>query len=172
MASQKRGFWWWATAVLAPVGVFGGPVGIAAMFQGVIQWHGVVAYVVHFWSTNISPPFEFVCAWVSNVLGLRKPPRWVVNYLIVGLLYVASYIRSASLTVKGGFIGTLRRTWWTTYFVLEYAVLWPIALVHQLLLIREWQQQNVRIHWPFLAVLYLPLLIFLSLLAVNAFILK
>jgi hypothetical protein len=39
---NKRDFSWWVTAILAPLGILGGPIAIAEMFKGLIKWKGPI----------------------------------------------------------------------------------------------------------------------------------
>lgn len=172
MSKQQGILWLLGNAirpVLAVTGIAAGPIAIASAAQTVIQWNGPYQFLLEFWSSNIRPPFVFLADWVSIQLGFSEVQDWLVDYLIVGLIYLSNYVRSASLTSQGGFIGAFVRTPWTAYFVFEYLFLWPIALVHQVWNIYIWLRDGVKINWRFLFLLYAPLFVFILMLLTNRF---
>ncbi len=94
---KRRGFWWWITAVFAPLGILAGPIGIASMFAGLIEWHGPIGYAVEIWSSDIRPPFDVVFTAVASFLNIPAPSKFIVDYLILGFVFSFSLFRSFQL---------------------------------------------------------------------------
>src|SRR5262245_12629872 len=103
------GFFWWVGAVFQPVlaalGVVGGVVGLAALFQGIVEWNGPIAYVVHFWGHYISEP---VRAAAFYAFGFRLD-RWIADYLALAFIFINSYRRANRIIWKVMWEPRLRR---------------------------------------------------------------
>ena len=72
--SRQRGFIWWITALLAPLGVLGGVVGLMSLSAGVI-WKGPFAYLVIFWSEQVRVPFADVLNFLASLSNQFLPIR-------------------------------------------------------------------------------------------------
>jgi hypothetical protein len=76
---QKRTLLWWICAALAPLGLVGGPIELATLSSGLIQWHGPLGYIVDFWHSTISEPFHVLLSSAFHLAqDLFKMPRWTV----------------------------------------------------------------------------------------------
>ncbi|MBL8545068.1 MAG: hypothetical protein JNL81_01315 [Hyphomonadaceae bacterium] len=96
-STANRGFLWWLSVILAPIGLFGGPIEIANMVSGVVEWHGPIGYLVNFWSENISVHFANVFGLITNVFHIRPLSDIVVSYLTLGVLFISSMLRAIAL---------------------------------------------------------------------------
>jgi len=94
---ERRGFWWWATAILTPVGFVGGPLAIADILAGLIHWNGWLGYLVHYWDEYVSEPFRLILTYIANGLSLPRPPELLVDYVALGVLLVAGFLRALVL---------------------------------------------------------------------------
>jgi hypothetical protein len=83
--------------MLAPIGVFGGPVEIANMVSGVVKWRGPIGYIVNFWSENISVHFANVFGLLTGLFNAPPLSDLVVSYLTLGILLCTSLLRAATL---------------------------------------------------------------------------
>lgn len=94
---ENRGLLWWLSTILAPIGLFGGPIEIANMVSGVVQWRGPIGYLVNFWSQNISVHFANVFGLLTNVVDVPQLSDFVVSYLTLGILLCTSFLRAAAM---------------------------------------------------------------------------
>jgi hypothetical protein len=92
--SQKRSFLWWVSAVLAPVGVIGGPLAIADMLAGAIEWNGWIGYTVAWWDENVGTPFGQVISALFAAWGWPELSETETGYLIIGILLSSSMMRA------------------------------------------------------------------------------
>lgn len=92
-----RGALWWATVILAPIGLFGGPIEIANMVSGIVQWRGPIGYLVNFWSENVSVHFANVFGVLTGLFHIPPLSDFVVSYLTLGILLCTSFLRAASM---------------------------------------------------------------------------
>ena len=95
--TEHRSLLWWFSVVLAPIGLFGGPIEIANMVSGVVQWHGPIGYLVNFWSENISVHFANVFGLLTNLVHIPPLSDFVVSYLTLGILLCTSFLRAAAM---------------------------------------------------------------------------
>jgi hypothetical protein len=95
--AKDRGLLWWITAILAPVGVVGGPLAIADLVSGVIEWHGWIGFLVSFWEEKVSGPFGAVFGVIFDLLRLPRLSEAFVDYLTIGVLASSSFFRAATL---------------------------------------------------------------------------
>ncbi len=95
--TANRGFLWWLSVILAPIGLFGGPIEIANMVSGVVAWHGPIGYIVNFWSENISVHFANVFGLITNFFHVPPLSEFVVSYLTLGILLCTSMLRASTL---------------------------------------------------------------------------
>ena len=95
--TEHRSLLWWFSVILAPTGLFGGPIEIANMVSGVVQWHGPIGYLVNFWSENISVHFANVFGLLTNVVHIPPLSDFVVSYLTLGILLCTSFLRAAAM---------------------------------------------------------------------------
>ena len=95
--TANRGFIWWLSVVLAPIGLFGGPIEIANMVSGVVEWRGPIGYIVNFWSENVSVHFANVFGLVTNFFNIPPLSDLVVSYLTLGVLFCTSMLRAMTL---------------------------------------------------------------------------
>lgn len=92
-----RGLVWWLSVILAPIGLFGGPIELANMVSGVVTWHGPIGYIVNFWSDNISVHFAALFGVITGFFHLPPLSDIVVSYLTLGVLFCTSMLRAATL---------------------------------------------------------------------------
>ena len=97
VATTNRDFVWWLSAILAPIGLFGGPIEIANMVSGVVEWRGPIGYLVNFWSENISIHFANVFGLLTGLFSVPPLSDFVVSYLTLGILLCTSLLRAATL---------------------------------------------------------------------------
>ncbi|MBC7769269.1 MAG: hypothetical protein H7124_10825 [Phycisphaerales bacterium] len=95
--TANRGFIWWLSVILAPIGLFGGPIEIANMVSGVVEWRGPIGYLVNFWSENVSVHFANVFGLITNFFNIRPLSDIVVSYLTLGVLFISSTLRAIAL---------------------------------------------------------------------------
>lgn len=96
-ATANRGFIWWLSVILAPIGLFGGPIEIANMVSGIVEWQGPIGYLVNFWSENISVHFANVFGLITNFFHIPPLSDLVVSYLTLGVLLCTSMLRAMTL---------------------------------------------------------------------------
>ena len=94
---KRRTLWWWFTAIVTPLGIVGGPLALADMLSGVIQWNGWIGFATAYWDLYVSEPFGVVIQYVAQLFGIASVPPFVSDYLALGVLYVAAGIRVSSL---------------------------------------------------------------------------
>jgi hypothetical protein len=153
-ATANRGILWWLGVILAPIGILGGPIELANMTSGLIQWNGPVGYLVHFWSENISVHFANVFGLITNVFHIPPLSDLVVSYLTLGILLLTSMLRAISLM-------RIKLPSLMLWLVLPTAILsWPIVFLQLDGLLHK------KSRGPTLLILA-PFLLFLVLFAVN-----
>ncbi|HPI47605.1 MAG TPA: hypothetical protein PLH23_05005 [Hyphomonadaceae bacterium] len=86
-------WWWFVFWILAPLGVLGGPLAIADLFAGVIEWHGWVGYLVSFWDENVSQPFGAVFGAIADFLHVPRFTEEFVDYIALGTLCITGMLR-------------------------------------------------------------------------------
>lgn len=154
--TEKRGFLWWLSAILAPIGLFGGPVEIANMVSGVVEWRGPIGYLVNFWSENVSVHFANVFGLVTNLFNLPPLSDVVVSYLTLGVLFCTSMLRAATL------MGIKLSPLMLIFALLPSVFIWPAALWHAVPAFMEKKSRGPAI------LIMAPFLIFLVLFLINA----
>lgn len=97
---SQRGILWWFSAITAPIGILGGPIAIADMFAGVIEWKGWVGYFATYWGEHISHPFGVLLHAFAQRFSIPSPPEYLVDYLTLGVLFAASHIRSVMMVLS------------------------------------------------------------------------
>lgn len=98
--AQRRSFWWWLGAVLAPLGILGGPVAMADLFSGLIEWRGPIGFLVSYWDRAISEPFHRIFQFVVDSIPWDLSfPAWFSDYVALGILLVTSLYRALFLIV-------------------------------------------------------------------------
>jgi hypothetical protein len=101
VARGGRGAWWWFMAILAPIGILGGPIAIAEMFSELIYWKSPIQYIVQWWGVHISEPFHRIFEWFAQLAGLNLPlpswTKWVTDYVVLGLLFFGNEVRAWTL---------------------------------------------------------------------------
>ena len=155
---KGRGAAWWVSAFLAPVGLLGSPIAIAATLQDLIVWNGPIGFIVHFWSENIRPPFSYLFVELAHYLSFPHPPKALVDYLIMSLLVTTGYLRARILIPKHGLAHTLGQS-------LLYFFLWPVGVVGVLLSVAN---EGVR-SWSALVLTLGPFVMFIGLWIANFF---
>lgn len=168
--SRTRGIRWWLAAALAPIGIFGGPLALADLVAGLIEWKSWIAFLVHYWDVYVSDSVKAVLDWVAAQLALPRIPELVADYITVGLITATGNFRTRALLVTRTDANFLEIAW----DVIWSGVAWPIFLVENaygfvgtvrnaggIRHISDW----TLVSWHIL--LFLPLAIFLTLLAVN-----
>lgn len=153
---RHRGVSWWLSALLAPIGLLGSPIAIAAMLQDLIIWNGPIGFIVHFWSENVRPPFSFLSGELTNYLSLPQPPKFLIDYLIMSLLITTGYLRARILIPKHGIVHILGQSF-------LYFFLWPIGVIGVLVSVAR---HGVR-SWSALTLTLGPFVIFLCLWMAN-----
>jgi hypothetical protein len=154
-ATAHRGILWWLSVILAPIGLFGGPIEIASMVSGLVTWHGPVGYIVNFWSENISIHFANLFGVITNFLHFPPLSDVVVSYLTLGILLCTSTLRAMTLM-------QIKVPPPMLWLVLPTGIFaWPVVFL-QLGALREKRSRG-----PMLLILA-PFLIFLVLFAINA----
>lgn len=154
---RSRGIVWWFAAILSPIGVAGGPIAIAQLLAGIVEWHGLIGYLVTLWSENIRPPFQTLGTWITDQFELPAPPALILDYIIIGLLVSTSYMRARFLIPKHSGVYILGQS-------AAYLFAWPISIV--LLLVSAFRE-GVR-SWPAFLLTLAPFALFFMLWAVNA----
>ncbi len=97
VGTANRDFVWWLSVILAPIGLFGGPIEIANMVSGVVAWRGPIGYLVNFWAENISIHFANVFGLLTGLFSVPPLSDFVVSYLTLGILFCTSLLRAATL---------------------------------------------------------------------------
>lgn len=166
----KRGFWWWLTAILAPVGVVSGPIAMMDMVSGVIEWNGPFEYLSNWWETYVGRHADAVVLYVARLLEVSPPPAWVTDYFTLGLLFAVSAARAVTLIVRLSFGGDEAEG----LFILALALvaLWPLVfsfvlfatLRHYVWVVRGERRAS---HPPLLILTLAPFLIFVALFVAN-----
>lgn len=91
---KRRNFWWYIYWIFLPLGLVGGPLGLADLFSAVIRWHGWIGFAVAFWDERVSQPFGAVLKEVFQWVHLPSPPEAVVDYLTLSILFLVSIARA------------------------------------------------------------------------------
>jgi hypothetical protein len=97
IAIANRGFLWWLSVILAPIGLFGGPIEIANMVSGLVEWRGPIGYAVNFWSENVSVHFANLFGLLTGLFNIAPLSDLVVSYLTLGILLCTSLLRASTL---------------------------------------------------------------------------
>jgi hypothetical protein len=121
-ATANRGFVWWLSVILAPIGLFGGPIEIANMVSGVVAWHGPIGYIVNFWSENISVHFAALFGVITNFFHIAPLSDFVVSYLTLGILLCTSTLRALTL------LGLKFPAWGLVMALAPGIFTWPAAV--------------------------------------------
>jgi hypothetical protein len=169
----RKGPIWWITAIITPIGVFSGPIALAQLFAGIIRWQGWIRYLIAFWHENIGAPFHQVLWYLATSIHVPRPPEWLSDYLILGILFVSSLIRADALV-----FGPSRefRGWSTAFitglaavlFVLFiYLPFWPLVIAAMLRRIARDADFRSGEQLALIALTLAPFLIFLGLLVTN-----
>ena len=137
--TEKRSIWWWLGAVLTPLGIIGGPVELANLFSGLIEWHGPIGFVVEFWRNNIALPFHSILQYlVDSILTVIHFPRfqlpwWISDYIVLGILSFSSYARSIIFLYKESSpLVIYENKPKLLVHALKYLFLWPIYFIFAL----------------------------------------
>jgi len=153
--TANRGFLWWLSVILAPIGILGGPIELANMTSGLVEWDGPVGYLVNFWSENISVHFANVFGLITNFLHIRPLSDIVVSYLTLGILLITSMLRAITLM-------QIKLPPLMLWLVLPTAIFaWPVVFLQLDGLFHK------KSRGPTLLILA-PFLLFLVLFAINA----
>lgn len=121
----RRGFFWWLTAILAPLGILAGPIGIASMLSGFIEWHGPIGYAVEFWSQFVRPPFATIFQFLANYLHFPEVGPKMLDYLTLGVLLLSSVSRT-----RGAFSpGTSEISFERFFQVFFVFIAWPFIFL-------------------------------------------
>lgn len=127
-SEHKRDFWWWLTAILAPIGILGGPIAIAEMLNGFIEWHGPIGYVVSWWGAHISVPFHGIFVWLAGLLSIDLPPwtKWITDYVALGILLSWNFLRAFALFPWSG-----QQPMSKEFLALSFSagLLWPVFVI-------------------------------------------
>lgn len=156
MTENTRSFFWWATAIVAPLGILGGPIAIASMLDGLITWNGPVDYILNIWDAQIREPFRNVIEWIRLKLSFPQPDPLLIDYIILSILLTSSYVRATYLVPKNGI-------WHTVTNSLRYLLIWPLATIAVVISVAR---EGVK-SWPRLLLTFAPFIGFLGLWAVN-----
>ena len=171
---------------MTPVGIIGGPLTIANMLSGIIEWQGIPQYLVNWWEIAVSEPMGRILGWLFGLVSLPQPPRFVADYLTLGLIYATTVFRTVLITLNlfdmrlyGGSNGTFRGTVWLLYAYLKFistlilwVFIWPYAVY---IVIREVvdelrtndNREERSIVTTMITLLFVPFLLFLFLLCWN-----
>ncbi len=150
-----RGVIWWLSVILAPIGLFGGPIEIANMVSGMVEWHGPIGYLVHFWSENISVHFANVFGLITSFFHIPPLSDFVVSYLTLGVLLIASMLRAMSLM-------RIKLPPLMLWLVLPTAIIsWPVVFLQLDGLLHKGSRGATLL-------ILAPFLLFLVLFAINA----
>ena len=158
MASQnERSFFGWVTLILAPLGIFGGPLAIASMMSHLIKWQGPFGYAIHFWKEEIHEPFRNILEWIAHWIHIPKPPSLIIDYVVLSLLATSSYLRATYLVPKNSVWPSLKNA-------ALYLFFWPIQTLSVFLSV---MREGVK-SWPRLLLTFAPFLGFFLLWLSNA----
>jgi len=136
--AARKTFGWWVAAILTPAGLIGGPLAVADMFAGAIQWNGWVKYLVVFWDEKVSHAFGIVFNFVAAKFDLPTVAESTVDYLTLGILLSGSFIRAVELFPFGSTNanGPAPRLWMKALLFLAQIVaplllvaIWPFYLI-------------------------------------------
>lgn len=97
---SKHGVFWWLSATLMPLGILSGPVGIASMLEGFIEWHGPFGLAINYWEVFVSQPFGVVFGQITSFFTLPPLSKFWVDYFSLGILLRLSVLRSFRLAVN------------------------------------------------------------------------
>jgi len=125
-----------------------GLLGLASIADDLVRWKGFFLQVINAYRALIHPFFEFLFSWVWFPI-----PTFVFDYLFIGILLTASYIRSEAEVGK-----IAREQWdlsWSGVFswklvlvIIVQIFLWPLVLVVNLLtVIRGFDEQAQLRRW-------------------------
>ncbi|MBL8545462.1 MAG: hypothetical protein JNL81_03310 [Hyphomonadaceae bacterium] len=123
----KRGFWWWLSAWLTPIGIAGGPVALADLFAGVVRWNGWIAYLINFWDEHISSVFGLLFDYVAGLLRFPPLAEWQTDYLTLGILFAGAYGRSITLNRSPD--PGLRNPFLMSFLLAVLIFVWPLSMV-------------------------------------------
>jgi hypothetical protein len=151
---------------VAPLGILGAPLEIMSTLSGMIEWHGPFDFLVRFWEENVARHFHSVFAWLAHLIWLPAPPKWLSNYLTLGLLLPWSLLRSVHLLRPERTDPPLVAF---TIMLGLFVLAWPLILIYLLSFlfvatIEEWSS-DVR---NTLTLTILPFALFLVLFGANA----
>lgn len=165
---QRRGVWWWITAILAPIGVLAGPIAIAKMLSGLIEWGGPFGFAVAYWEEFVAVHFRTVFGWLAGLVSLPPPPEWLSDYLTIGILLTSSLFRAIALTPNADDPGK-RLSAYDWISLLSYTLFfWPLALLHTIqALFEEILYGDTRPIWSRNFLTFAPFLIFLFMFVIN-----
>lgn len=160
---RKHTIWWWLGWILAPLGIFGGPIAIANFSSDLIEWRGPIGYLVNWWDAKISGPFGLALNQLLTRYELPNLTEWMVDYTVIGWLLLWSAIRAGQTTLNP-------IKWYQTPLLILmipfWIIQWPIFLIVLLF-------QTIRTDWDkgrFFALQALsPFGVFLVLWGVNTF---
>lgn len=127
--AKKHTIGWWLAAIIAPIGIVGGPIAIADMVAGAIQWNGWIGYLVAFWDENVSKSFGVVLNFVASIIRIPALNELTVDYITLGILLFGGFVRAIELLPLPGTPRVRQRTLGEK---LGLAVIWiagPLAVI-------------------------------------------
>lgn len=134
-----------AVLALTLFGVIGGPITLAQLASDLIEWRGMVSWLVEKW-TALTAPVGIVVSYLGGLVGAPSIPKWVAPYVVMGMLlfivleHVVSLSDLATSTGKRqlkhshtrdgllGLAGLIRRL----PKLLVVTVIWPLILASQI----------------------------------------
>lgn len=128
------------------LGIIGGPLALASIFSGLIEWRGPVLWLVSFWSDNVTQTFATILTAFVRPFGITSIPYWLADYVGLGILVSISALKSTKVRrIVTPIHSAMQRShskpvyrkrvlsWflWALYFIF-LVVVWPFLFVSQL----------------------------------------
>jgi hypothetical protein len=159
---QSMNFFWFLTAALTLIFVFGNSLALMNLFSGIIHWNGILGHIVNFWDLNFAESFEKLVDPFAKWIGWR--PDWISNYLVFGFFHYSLILCASKLQSKW------EQGTWTSL-----AITWPLGviawpgMIAMLIrsLIEDFDQRGVRklvfiVFSPFLTLVIMSIANFLA----------
>ena len=159
MKLSDRSPWWWITAMLSPLGIFGGTLALASMLKGVIQWQGLTAFLVHYWSEFVSSPISVIFGQIAYLLSVPEPPIWITDYLIFGIIIAGRYFVAWTTVNTPQVTGDLPR--WIKF--IRHIFFWPYSIAVTIISVLR----NGVMSWAGLLLTFGPIVLLFILWSIN-----
>ena len=113
---RSKDFFWFFTAAVTLIFVFGSSIALMNFFAKIVPWSGTLGHIANFWDSNLAEPFENLLGPFAKWIGWR--PDWIANYLVFGFFFYSLMLCVSKLQSK-----------WEKGDWISLATTWPLGVL-------------------------------------------